>query len=95
MESCYVILMHHPNVECPEHEVTTLMAVTSTLLLAEKAITKYCEDAFGRDGEALVCQIMPGYTDARTYTVAAHYGAKTATTFTVTEEPINNDWALM
>lgn len=44
MERCYVILMHQPNVEFPEHEVTTLMAVTSTLLLAEKAIAKYCED---------------------------------------------------
>ena len=95
MDRCYVILMHQPNVEYPEHEVTTLMAVTSTLLLAEKAIANYCVSNFGKDGESLVCQIMPGYTDARTYTVAAHYGVKTATTFTVTEEPINNDWALM
>lgn len=96
MEHCYVILMHWPNVEYPQHEVTTLLGVTSTLLLAERAIANYCVSIFGEeDGNSLVCKIMPACTDARTYMMAKHYELKTATTFTVTEEPINNDWALM
>ena len=88
MAKCYVVLMHQPNIECPEHEVTTLLTVTSTLLLAEKAIAKYCSDEFGKDGEVLVCQIMPMYIGARAYSVAEHFGSKNATTFTVTEEAI-------
>ena len=95
MERCYVVLKSCPNEDAPEHEVTTLLCVTSTLPLAERAIANYCRDGFGEEGKSLVCQVIPTCSDVRTYWVEKHFGAKTATTFTVTEEAIDDEWALM
>lgn len=92
---CYVILMHWPNIDCPEHEVTNLLEVTSSLSLAERAIANYCKsNGFGEDGESLICDLMPTLNDVRSYYMKKHFAKKTATYFTVTEEEIDKEWAL-
>lgn len=96
MNSCYVVLKHVPNREAIlVADDTTLHGLAENLFLAEKMIQNYYHEEFGADGSVLVCEVYPGWSDRRTYRCKKHYGAKDATYFTVFEEAIQNDMALL
>lgn len=90
MNNCYVVLHHCPNVYAPEHMVTTLAGVTSTLFLAEKFIAT----EFRTKG--LVCHIWPDSTDDRRYYkmgTEEDLASGNVEHYTVEEKGINDDWA--
>lgn len=90
MARCYVVLRHCPNADAPEHMVTTLAGVTSTLFLAEKFIVT----EFRTDG--LTCYIWPDSTNAREYYkmgTEEDMAFGNVEHYTVEEKTINDDWA--
>lgn len=93
MESCYVILIHDV-VNCIR-ESTTLFGVAKTLPLAEKMIQNHYTGEFGEDGGTLRCELQPGYSDTRTYWCKGHEMDEEIINFTVSEEAIQNDMALL
>jgi len=97
MDNCYVVLRHCQNVDDPSQYVTTLAKVTETLGLAEYYVYNEFRKKFKEVGEVSVaCELWPGCTNARDYYEAHQYRDGMATEyFTVSEEPIENNMALI
>ena len=95
MKNCYVVMRHIPD---DVHHATNscVYALTENLYLAEKLIAGYYASSFGDDGENLVCVLAPKCAYVRTYYMRSHYKEVDGTTyFTVYEEEIKNDSALL
>ena len=92
MNSCFVVLRHCPNVDNPNHEVTTVVGLASTIFLAEKLVTRELGSS------DLVCILTPEYTDFREYYRVSDFikeqteGTK-AESCSIAEHEINDDWA--
>ena len=97
MKSCYVVVRNmYPNVNDERNVESCVQALTENLYLAEKVIANYYVSAFGEDGDNLVCATSPNCCDIRTYWMRSHFKeVKGATYFTVYEEEIKDDSALL
>ena len=93
MKSCYVILIHE-SVNCLS-KTTMLFGLAETLPLAEKMIQNHYTGEFGEGGAVLRCELQPGYSDTRTYWCKGHEMDEETIKFTVSEEGIQDDMALL
>ena len=95
MKSCYVVMRHIPVNNEEDNVDSCVEALTENLYLAEKVIANYFTGSFGEDGGKLISTLQPGWTDIRTYWMQSNYKKSGATWFTVYEEEIKDDSALI
>lgn len=96
MKSCYVVMRNvYRNVNDERNVESCVYALTENLYLAEKVIANYFVNPYGEKGDYLVCEVRPG-DSCRKYWMRSQYKEeKGATYFTVFEEEIKDDMALL